>query len=173
MSQSHHKTLAKSPKELRVKGDYMEICIERIILDATVRLNLNQDELKKCVLMEAIYSNLWEHRISIGNDQILVDSKGFQHAAFYDRYESTVSKSKQLGAGTELPDVCCDVEGHARIRGWIAFPSLGKSVVPYRLISKLRVFDPGCTSGEVRHSETLELIFDLSLYGRLLENSKK
>ena len=173
MSQSHHKTLARSPKELRVRGDYMEIWVERIVLDATVCLNLNDDDRTRCVLMQVVYSNLWEHRIEINNDQILVDSGGFQHATYVDRYESSVRKAKQLKAGTELSDISCVVEGQAKVRGWIAFPSLGKSVVPHRLISSFRVFDPGCTSGYVRHTETLELIFDLSLYGRLLQNGKK
>lgn len=173
MSQSHHKILARSPQELRVRGDYMELCVERIVLDATVCLNLNDDNRTKCVLMQVVYSNLWEHRIEINNDQILVDSDGFQHAAYVDRYETSVCKSKQIKAGTELPDTSCEIEGHARVRGWIAFPGLAKSVVPQRLISSFRVFDPGCTSGYVRHSETLELVFDLSLYGRLLENGGK
>ena len=173
MSQSHHKTLARSPDELRVRGDYMEISVETIVLDATVCLNLNDNDRTRCVLMQVVYSNLWEHRISINNDQILIDSEGFQHSAYVNRYETSVCKSKQLKEGAELPDTYREVEGQAKVRGWIAFPGLGKSVAPYRLISSFQVFDPGCTSGEVRHSETLELIFDLSLYGRLLENSKK
>lgn len=170
MSQSHHKTLAKSLKELHVKGDYMEICVERIILDATVRLDLSRDELKKCVLIEAIYSNLWEHCIGVCNQEVLVDSNGFQHSAYSSRYKSTVCKSKQLEEGTELSELCCEVEGNAKVRGWIAFPGLEKSVVPYRLISRVEASHP---NGEDRHSETLELIFDLSLYNHLLENNRK
>jgi hypothetical protein len=174
MSQSHHKTLAKSQKELRVRGDYMEICIGRIILDATVRPDEFSEDEEKLILFEAVFSNLWDYRIpTYGNEPFLIDSAGFQHSAYDLSFSATISKSKQLKEGTKIPRIANEIEGKARSLGWIAFPRLKKPVVPHRLVFQIFVFDPGCTSGSVRHSETLELIFDLSLFGRLLENGRK
>jgi hypothetical protein len=173
MNQSHHKALAKSPKELCVRGDYIEIRIGRIILDAKVRSEEIDGE-EKLILFEAVFSNLWDYRIpTYGNDPMLVDSEGFQHTAYDLGFHVTISESKQIKEGTKIPRIDNEIEGKARSRGWIAFPPLKKSVVPHRLVFHFYVFDPGCTSGSVRHSETLELVFDLSLFGRLLENARK
>jgi hypothetical protein len=177
MGQSHHKTLAKSPSELWVRGSYMEICIERIILDATVvfdSFNLNPVPV---VLFEAVFSNLSEYRIGITSPApLLIDSAGFQHSA-YNWWNlgfcPTVCKSKRIEEGTNLPRIASEIEGKAKSLGWITFPLLKKSVVPHRLIFQFPIFDPGSTSGSVRHSETLELVFDLSLLGRLLKNGRK
>jgi hypothetical protein len=175
MSQSHHKALAKSPKELRVAGDYMEVCIGRIILDATVQVDEPNEEDQKLILFETVFSNLWDYRISTYSpDPLLIDSNGFQHSAYHLNWvTASISKSKHLKTGTELPPMADPIEGKARSLGWIAFPRLKKSIVPHRLIFQFHVFDPGHTSGSLNHSETLELVFDLSIFGRLLENSKK
>lgn len=173
MSQSHHKALAKSPNELRVRGDYMEVCIGRIVMDATVRVDEFSDEEEKLLLFEAIFSNIWDYRIpSYGNEPLLIDSDGFQHTAYDLSFSATISKSKRLKHGTELPRIANDIEGKAKSLGWVAFPRLKKGVVPHRLVFHFYIYDPGCTSGSVRHSETLEIVFDLSLFGRLLENGK-
>jgi len=174
MNRSHHKTLAKTPLELRVRGDYLEICVGRIILDATVRLDRFGEQEKKLLLFEAIFSNLWDYRIpTYSNEPLLIDSDGFQHSAYDLSFSATISRSKQLEEGTEIPRIANEIEGKARSLGWIAFPSLKKPVVPHRLVFQIHVFDPGCISGSVCHAETLELIFDLSLFGRLLQNRRK
>ena len=72
-----------------------------------------------------------------------------------------------------MTSVADEIEGLARCAGWIAFSKLKKPAVPHRLLFQLNIFEPGRTSGYVQDSETLELIFDLSLYGRLIGESKK
>ena len=174
MSQSHHKTLAHSSDGLRVGGDYMEVRIGRIVLDAVIRVDEFSEEEEKLLLFEAVFSNLWDYRIpTYSNEPLLIDSDGFQHSAYDLSFSATAAKSRQLKSGTELPRIANEIEGKARSLGWVAFPRLKKGVVPHRLIFHFYVFEPGCTSGSVQHSETLELVFDFSLFGRLLQNSKK
>ena len=174
MSQNHHKTLARSPQELRVAGDYMEVRIGRIILDAIVRVDEFSDDEEKLLLFETIFSNLWNYRIpTYSNEPLLIDSDGFQHSAYDLSFSATVTRAKQLKRGTDLPRIANEIEGKAKSLGWVAFPRLMKGVVPHRLIFHFFVFEPGCTSGSVQHSETLELVFDLSLFGRLLRDGEK
>ena len=173
MSERHYKVLAKSPEELRVRGDYLEIAIGNIILDAEVSIDCYSGKVKNYVLFEAVYSNLWDYVISTNSfEPVLIDSHGFQHTACSLLSDAVIYKAKHLEEGAELPSVACEIQGNARSAGWIAFPKLKKSVVPHRLIFQLWIFKAGQTSGRVRHSETLELIFDLSFYGRLIGESK-
>ena len=174
-SQSHYKVVAKSPKELLVRGDYLEIAVGNIILDAEVLADCYSGTVEHYALFEVVYSNLWDYVISTTswNAPSLIDSNGFQHSACSLLSEAMIHKAKNFEPGTELPSVADEIQGKARSVGWIAFPRLKKSVVPHRLIFQFRIFEPGQTSGYVQHSETLELIFDLSVYGRLLSEGKK
>jgi hypothetical protein len=174
MPQSHYKITAKFPNELIVRGDYAEIAIGRIDLNAEVRLDRYAEDVESYTLFEAVYSNLWDHVISTNmRDPLLIDSKGFQHAACcLQAGDPFIQKSKCIEEDAELPSIADEIQGKARSAGWIAFPKLKKTIVPHRLIFHFFVFDPGYTSGEVKHSETLELIFDLSLFGHLLGQEK-
>jgi hypothetical protein len=149
----------------------MEIRIGRIILDATVRSDAYSENQEKLILLEAIFSNLWDHRIpTYGNKPLLIDSEGFQHAAYDLGFEATIVRAKYVESGMEISRIANEIEGKAKSLGWIAFPRLKKPIVPHRLIFQFHVFDPGYTSGSVRHAETLELIFNLSLFSRLLND---
>jgi hypothetical protein len=171
MPHHHHRNAARSADELVVCGNYLEISITRILLDVTIKPLSYGDELKKLILFETICTNLWEYRLrTFFPAPVLIDSKGFQHSDYSLNTDSIAHKSKHLRTGTAVSPVADVIEGQAKSRGWIAFPYLGKSIVPYRLIFQIQTFDPGQIGGSVRDSETLELIFDLSLLGRLLGN---
>ena|ERR1035437_6833211 len=172
MTQNHHRVLAQSPNDLCVRGKYLEIRIGKIVLDATVRPDTCGEELTQVILFEVVYSNLWDYRITTYSPEPrLIDSDGFQHSACVIG-DAIVHKSKHLAEDTELPCIANEIEGNARSHGWVAFPRLKKSAVPHRLIFQTHVFDAGDTCGSVRHTETLELVFDLSLFGRLLGQGK-
>lgn len=175
MSQSHYKVIAKSPKELLIRGDYLEIAVGNIILDAAGLKDSYSGNVEHYVLFEVVYSNLWDNVISTTswNAPLLIDSNGFQHAECPLYSDAVIHKARHLEEGTELPSVSDEIQGKARSAGWIAFPKMKKSVVPHRLIFQFRIFEPGQTSGYVQHSETLELIFDLSLYGHLIGEGKR
>lgn len=175
MSQSHYKVLAKCPNELLVQGDYIEIAVRKVVLDAEVSMDHYSEEVERYVLFEAVLTNVWDHVISTNmRDPLLIDSNGFQHTACcLQAGDPFIRKSKELEEGTELPSIADEIQGKARSAGWIAFPKLKKSVVPHRLIFQFFIFEPGHTSGTVKHSETIELIFDLSLYGRLIGEGKR
>jgi len=174
MSPNHYKVVAKAPDELLVRGKYFEIAVGKIILDAEVLTDSYSETVEHYALFEVVYSNLWDHIISANSrDPLLIDSKGFQNSASSLLSDAVIHKAKGLKKGTELPSVADEIQGQARSAGWIAFPRLKKSVVPHRLIFQHQIFEPGQTSGYVQDSETLELIFDLSLYGRLIGDGKK
>lgn len=173
MSQSHYKGIARSPDELLVRGKYFEIAVGKIVLEAEVLTDSYSETVERYVLFEVVYSNLWDHIISTNSrDPLLIDSNGFQHSACSLSFDAVIHKAKGLKRGTELPSIADEIQGRARSAGWIAFPRLKKSVVPHRLIFQFQIFEPGQTSGYVQDSETLELIFDLSLYGRLIGDAK-
>jgi len=171
MPHSHHKQLAGSPSELSVRGNYLQVQICQVALRATVKQYDYSDEIQQLTLLEAIYSNLWEHRLKANSETpLLIDSDGFQHSAKYLGDEAFVKKSPRMKRGIRVPPVADVIEGSAKSRGWIAFEELKSSVVPHRLIFRTNIFSPGETSGYVEHSETLELIFDLSVFSHLLKD---
>jgi hypothetical protein len=174
MPHHHHRNVARSSGELVVRGNYFEISIIEILLDVTVKPLIHADELKRLILFETIYANQWDYRLNTHfPEPILIDGEGFQHSAYSLCSDATIYKSKQMKRGTNILQVADIIEGHAKSRGWIAFPFLEKSVVPHRLVFQTDVYDPGYTYGSVRNSETLELVFDLSLFGKLLSNGAK
>jgi hypothetical protein len=171
MSHHHHRNVARSAGELVVRGKYFEISVIEILLDATVKPLSYGDELQRLTLFETIYANHWDYRLKTQfPEPILIDSDGFQHSAYSLCSDATIHKSKKIKAGTNIFPVADEIEGHAKSRGWIAFPFLKRLVVPHRLVFQTNVFEPGYTCGSVRDSETLELVFDLSLFGKLLSN---
>ena len=173
MTQSHYKALAKSPKDLQVRGDYLEIAIGNIILNAEVLLDSYSGERDHYLVFEVVCSNLWDFVISTNDyNPVLIDSNGFQHDAC-SLYDAVVCNAKNSERRIKLDGFADEIQGKARNAGWIVFPKLKKNIVPHRLIFKLRIFDPGQTSGLIKHSETLELIFDLSLYGNLIGDGKR
>ena len=172
MPQNHYKAVARSPDELLVRGKYFEVAIEKIVLDAEV-VNGFPEAVGHFVLFEVVYSNFWEYVISTNSlGALLIDSNGFQHSEC-SLYNPVIHKAKGLKKGTELQSIAYEVQGQARSAGFLVFPELKKSAVPHRLIFQFQIFEPGQTSGYVQDSEKLELIFDLSLYGRLIGESKK
>jgi hypothetical protein len=174
MPHHHHRNVARSANELVVRGNYFEISIIEILLDATVKPLSYDDELKRLILFETIYADQWDYRLKTNfPEPILIDGEGFQHSAYSLCSDAVIYKSKHMKAGTSILPVADEIEGHAKGRGWVAFPFLEKSVVPHRVVFQTNVFDPGYTCGSVRDSETLELVFDLSLFGKLLSNGAK
>ena len=172
MRETHHSQIAKAPNELVVRGDYLAIQIGRIVLHSTLRPSRYSDDLQQVTLIETTYSNLWGHRIPTDcNRPLLIDSDGFQHSGYSTDEDACVIESTHLPEGTRVPGVAAVIEGQARSRGWIAFPELPDPVVPHRLIFRTYIYAPGATSGTVKHSETLELVFDLSVFKRILNDA--
>ena len=175
MPHRYHQKVAQSSNDLVVRGNYFEISVVEIVLDATVKPSRYDDELQRLTLFETIYTNLWDYRLSTQfPEPLLIDSKGFQYSAYSLCSDAAICKSKKIQNGMNVSPVANEIEGHAKTKGWIAFPFLKKSIVPYKLVFRIQVFEPGYTCGSVQDSETLELIFDLSLFGRLLnENTER
>lgn len=169
MIHRQYQTVAQTPDQLSVRGDYLEVRIGRIILDALVRPRCYDEEVRRLTLIELIYSNLWAHRIPLYQNLLMIDSAGFQHSPYRDIFfEARVEKSKFLKKGTELPTIAEILEGNARTHGWFAFPKSSGSTVPHRFIFKHHVFAPGYTCGTVQQAQTLEIALDLSVFQRLL-----
>jgi hypothetical protein len=178
MSPGHYKTVARSLDELVVRGKYYEILVSKIFLDAEILSGSEYspdypETLDHYILFEVVYSNLQNYAMPTNcGGARLIDSNGFQYAVKSELSvlsEPMIHKAKGLKKGTKLQNVSDKIHGQARSAGWLVFPKLKKSVVPHRIIFE----EPGDAISGYDDYDILELVFDLSLYGRLIGSGEK
>lgn len=151
-------------------GRYTGVHIEKVLLNVSVSGRYySEAKAGKFTLVRVLFSNLWDHRISINTwlESKLIDSEEIQHKPEIDLHvlksETQVQVSKKHSVGYEFS--CPDriIEGKAKTRGWLWFPALPGGIYPQRLIFNFSIFAPGYTSGAVEDHETIEVAFDFPL----------
>lgn len=148
-------------------GRYMGVHVEKLFINVPIVGHFcDKTYEKKFTLIRALFSNFWNHRIDVKpfNTMLLIDSEGIQHSLEDDLYkyesETRVRIGKKRSVDYEFESPFCELEGKAKIRGWLWFPALPKHVSPHRLVFKFHVFAPGDTSGRVEDHDTIEIKFD-------------
>jgi hypothetical protein len=169
MNPNHFVQSVSSPEHLAVSGDYFALEVRHIALRAEVLTDRILAQVARLTLIQIVVSNSQDFRMPADySDTIIVDSDGFQHAVHYLSDSATILRAGRLASGTPIAPPAWVVEGHARTKGWLAFPPLEEDLLPHRLIYQHNVFSPGAIDGHVQATETLELVFDLSIFARLL-----
>jgi hypothetical protein len=161
----HFLKIAQSISDASCAGRYMAVNIEHVFPNIQLSgetLERTQIE-KRFTLTRVLFSNIWHHRISISTSMIkMIDTEGMQHPlTHFDDYVSDIrviiSTSRKVSYKFEgLPT---ELEGQSKTRGWLWFPALPQGIFPHRLIFEFYIYAPGNTSGRVRDSETLEVVF--------------
>lgn len=172
MNPNHYlKQVSSGADPLAVDGEYFSLAVKRIVLAADIVTDRILRQTASATLVEVSVANRQDYRMPSGSDDaILIDSDGYQHCRVYLHSSASVMSSHRLPSDMPLPSPACEIEAHARTKGWIAFPLLEDGAVPHRFIYKHDIFSPGESSGTVLATETLELVFDLTAFGRILDN---
>ena len=171
MNPNHYlKQVSSGADQLEVDGEYFSLAVRRIVLAADIVTDRILRRTASATLVEVSVANRQEYRMPSGSeDALLIDSDGYQHSRIYLDHSASILSSSRLPSETPLPSPAYEIEGRARTKGWIAFPQLEDGAVPHRFIYKHDLFAPGESSGSVLGTETLELVFDLSVFQRILD----
>ena len=175
MNPNHFKKVVSSGADpLTVDGEYFSVTVRRFILSSEIVAEHYLDKTSAATLVEVAVTNHKEYRMrSSACRALIIDSDGFQHSQIDLTRSAYVLSSCRLPPNTPLPSPAEIIEGHARIKGWIAYPQLENGAVPHRFIYQHGIFPPGETSGHLLATETLEIVFDLSVFGRILDDEAK
>jgi hypothetical protein len=172
MSPLHFVKTIRGPADRSVAGAYFSVELCRVALPAEVLTDRIAGQVAHFTLIEIIVTNFWQCRMpSCYTQAVLVDSEAFQHSMQHLSDSATVLRAVHLRSGTPLPLPAWVIEGSARTKGWLPFPQLENRVLPHRLIYTHDIFQPGEVAGTVEATETLELIFDLSVFSSLLDDT--
>jgi len=148
-------------------GRYMAVKIEHVFNN----IQLSGDNTakgrieKRFTLARVLFSNIWQHRIELSNNQVkMIDTQGMQHdTTDFDDYVNDilvrVSTSREMSYKFERLLYFTELEGQSKARHWLWFPALPKGIYPHRLIFQFLIFAPGRTSGQVEDREILEVVF--------------
>jgi hypothetical protein len=158
----HHKKVIDDLTDLTVEGQYMSLKLNNLLLNATLQSKYNK-HVRSFLLLEVIYENLWDYRLSTNfPPPLVIDSEGFQHdgdGCYYHEYTRLLRKEKGRYKEVSFPWPQLELEANAKTKGWIWFDGLPKGVLPYRFIFKVQVCEGGATSGWVQDEETIEFVF--------------
>jgi len=164
--------------EASCSGRYMGVCIEKVIVNVPIKgCYCDATKIGNFTLIRALLSNIWDHRIDVlTHDMKLIDTEEIQHSHETDdlyiyQSETEVSISSKRNVFYDFAPHAMTLEGKAKTRGWLWFPSLPQGIYPHRLIFNFYIFAPGYTSGVGEDHETLEVIFDFK-FRQLLPNAK-
>lgn len=169
---------ANNLAEASCTGRYMGVRVEKILLNARVSGDTGAEVKEKdFTLIRVLYSNLWDYRLSTDfQGTKMIDTEGIQHShetnMFVYGCQSKVRLSRKEVIPYDFDSPQNNLEGRAKTRGWLWFPSLSRSVFPHRLIFNFYIFAPGCLSGVSEDRDTIEIVFQLR-FGELLPEAKK
>lgn len=174
----HFQKSAAHISEASCSGRYMRVSIEKVLINVPITGNTWDGTIDRTFsLVRVLYSNLWDHPIDISHQQPkLIDSEGIQHTTDINdhwRFEkdATVRLSKKRSVPYSFESPAQTVEGRAKIRGWLFFPSLPPGIYPHRFVFTFWTFEPGFTTGRVQDHDTLEVVFSFQ-FRKLLPEAR-
>jgi hypothetical protein len=164
---SHYKEIVGNTSKCTIKGQYMEITVDKVLENFTLISN-STGEARQFTLFHVIFRNLHPYVLHTGQSGcvIMIDSDGNQYedpegGKRWEFGKVPLDKTEELPSDAfPAPDLI--LHAGAKTHGWLYFRKLPKGLQPKRLIIIIRVFDAGSTSGWVRDEETFEFIFSKS-----------
>jgi len=153
----HHVQAVESPDDLTIRGKHLAITLTRLWPNVQL-FGADFPQGREFTLLETIFENSWDYRLSLYDANFsMVDSDGWQHKTSrcfgLDRMRMPTNKEIVQMSFPRLP---YDLEGHAKIRGWLFFDALPLRITPRRFVYALTVHGRGYTSDWLRCREFFE-----------------
>jgi len=173
----HFVKKAANIKEAVCVGRYMGVSIEKVLINAPI---VGGDEVESkegdFTLVKVLYTNNWKHRISTRANAVkMIDTDGIQHSCRTRLYPYQMNSRVKLPENRYVPFNFVSpeetLEGEAKTRGWLWFPTLSSGIYPKRFLFQLYICEPGEVCTPRVDEETLEIVFMFQLTQLLPETN--